>query len=152
MLLSYVSLSQHYLFRLGLLGNSFTASGSIDYGYGKLNRQLGRRDFISFVLALLISISILSACILTLFLSLISIVLFPCTGVRENTPTWIPHFLYAYTEWYLHFSQGKILLTFARVLLVKNKPIIIIVVYLNLPTGDKTPYQCKISKTYLSNT
>ena len=52
----------------------------------------------------------------------------------------------------LAFFAGEILLTFALVLLVKNKTIIIIVVYLNHHTGDKTPYQCKISKIYLANT
>ena len=39
---------------------------------------------------------------------------------------------YRHTEWYiLAFLAGKILLTFAIVLLVKNITIIIIVVYLN---------------------
>ena len=138
-----------------MLGNSVTASRSNEYtGYGRRDRQLGRRDFVLFVPALLISISTLSACILTLFLCLISIVLFPCTGIRENTRSRENTRIRTnrHTEWYLHFSQGKILLTIAIVLLVKNKPIIIIVIYLNQPTGDKTPYQCKISKTYLSNT
>ena len=65
-------------------------------GYGRPDRQLGRRDFVSFVPALVIFISTLSACILTLFFSLISIVLFPCTSVRENTRTWVPHSLLAY--------------------------------------------------------
>ena len=60
--------------------------------------------------------------------------------------------LYWHTEWYLNFSKGEILLTFAIVLPVKNNTIIIIVVYLNPPTGDKAQYQCQISKTYLSNT
>ena len=115
-------------------------------GYG---RQKHRRDFFSFAPSVLISISTLSACILKLFLCLISIELFPCTGVRETPEFRISN---RHTEWYLHFSQGEIFLIFAIVLLVKNKPIIIIVVYLNQPTGDKTPYQCKIKKTYLSNT
>ena len=84
-------------------------------GYGRPDRQLGRRDFFSFVPALLISIATLSACSLTLFLWLISIVLFPCTGVRDNTRTRT----YRHSEWYLHFSESKILLT----LLVKNKPV-----------------------------
>ena len=76
-----------------------------------------------------------------------------CSHAQVFGRTLAPEFRisYRHTEWYLHFSQGKILLTFAIVLLVKNKTIIIIVVYLNQPTGDKT-YQWKISKSYLSNT
>ena len=45
---------------------------------------------------------------------------------------------YRHIKWYLHFSQNEILLTFAIVLLVKNKMIIIIVVYLDPPPLEET--------------
>ena len=51
-----------------MLGNSFTASGSSDYWVdGRSDKQLGRRDFFSFMPALHISIFTLSACIHTIF-------------------------------------------------------------------------------------
>ena len=117
-------------------------------GYGRPDRQLGRRNFFSFVPALLFSISTLY--LLAFLLCFFFLFQSYCSHAQVFWRTLAPEFRisYSHTEWYLHFLQGEILLTFAIVLLVRNKTIIIIVVYLNPPTGNKTPYQCKISKTF----
>ena len=67
--------------------------------------------------------------------------------------TFAPEFRisYRHTEYTCIFREAKYsLYTFAIVLLVKNKTIIIIAVSLN--PHRRQIYQCNISKTYLLNT
>ena len=85
------------------------------------------------------------------FSCLISIVY--CFHAQMYGRTLAPEFRisYRHTEYTCIFREGKYsLCTFAIVLLVKNKPIIIIVVYLN--PHRRQIYQCNISKTYLLDT
>ena len=68
------------------LGNSSSASGCSDPG-GTVGRSysLGRRDFFSFVPALLLSMLTPVFYLLLLSLCLISFLLLSCASVRENT-------------------------------------------------------------------
>ena len=114
---------------------------------GPINSQAVGTSFLScppYLFPFLLYLLVFLLCFFVLFQSY-------CSHAQVFGRTLTPEFRisYRHTEWYLHFSQGKILITFAIVLLVKNKTIIIIVVYLNPHRRENTISMQKLKKIFL---